>query len=126
MPFRNGNILSIAASWAEVVGASAIFIGTSEVDFSGYPDCKNIFLIAFERAINLGTSDAIELKIVAPLAKMTKTEIVELGVSLQAPLDLSWSCYFEEDEACGECDSCLLRLNGFKNAGINDPIRYKK
>lgn len=125
VPFRNGNILAIAASWAEVTNSEAIFIGTSEVDFSGYPDCRNVFLTAFENAINAGTTGATKIQILAPLTYMKKSDIVKLGTQLEAPLELSWSCYFEEEEACGECESCILRLNGFENTGIPDPIKYK-
>lgn len=126
VPFRNANILSIAASWAEVLEASAIFIGAVEEDGSGYPDCRRVFYDAFEAAIDAGTRPETKIKIETPLISLKKSDIVKLGKELGAPLELSWSCYKSEDEACGECDSCLLRLRGFKQAGYEDPIPYKK
>jgi 7-cyano-7-deazaguanine synthase len=126
VPFRNANILSIAASWAEVLEASAIFIGAVEEDGSGYPDCRRVFYDAFEAAIDAGTRPETKIKIETPLISLKKSDIVKLGKKLGAPLELSWSCYKSEDEACGECDSCLLRLRGFKQAGYEDPIPYKK
>lgn len=124
VPFRNANILAIATSWAEVIGAKAIFIGASEVDFSGYPDCRRVFFDAFEQTINLGTKPETNIKIETPLINMTKSDIVKKGIALKVPFHLSWSCYFENDIACGVCESCRLRLRGFANAGISDPIKY--
>ncbi len=126
VPFRNGNILAIAASWAEVIGAEAIYIGASEVDSSGYPDARDEFLKAFEKAIDLGTKPETKIKIVAPLIKMTKKEIVLKGAELNVPFELTWSCYKNSELACGECDSCALRLRGFQEAGLDDPIPYEK
>ncbi len=125
VPFRNANILSIATSWAEVLKAEAIFIGAVEEDSSGYPDCRKTFYEAFNEVINRGTRPETKIKIFTPLIDLKKSEIVKLGVKLSAPLELTWSCYKSEDEACGSCDSCLLRLRGFKEAGINDPIKYR-
>ena len=125
VPFRNAHLLAIAVSWAEVIGADKIHIGAVEEDRPGYPDCRREFFDAFERAVALGTR-AGDIRIVTPLINMNKGEIVRMGVGLKAPLHLTWSCYGEEEAACGECDSCLLRLNGFREAGISDPIPYKK
>ena len=125
VPFRNANILSMAVSWAEVIGATRIFIGAVEEDSSGYPDCTEAFIEAFNNAVREGTRPDSRIQILAPLIHMSKGEIVMRGTELSAPLHLSWSCYLNENEACGKCDSCRLRLNGFKMAGIPDPIRYK-
>ncbi len=125
VPFRNANILAIATSWAEVIGADYIFIGASEVDYSGYPDCRREFFDAFEKTIELGTYPDTKIKIATPLISMTKEDIVRKGAELCIPFELSWSCYYSEEAACGVCASCELRLNGFKKAGINDPIKYK-
>jgi len=125
VPFRNANILAIATSWAEVISANAIFIGASEVDFSGYPDCRRIFFDAFEETINLGTKPETAITVETPLIKMTKKDVVREGAKLKIPFELSWSCYFENEVACGVCESCKLRLNGFRNAKIKDPIQYK-
>ncbi len=126
VPFRNGNILSACVSWAEVLGAKAVFIGAVFEDSSGYPDCRPDFFKAFEHAINLGTKPDTNIKIVTPIIKMNKKEIINLGLKLNAPLELTWSCYSNEDEACGICDSCALRLRGFQSLGIVDPIAYKE
>ncbi|GAB4180776.1 MAG: 7-cyano-7-deazaguanine synthase QueC [Calditrichia bacterium] len=126
VPFRNGNILSIAASWAEVLDARHLFIGAVEEDSSGYPDTRMEFLKAMENAINLGTGPEFHGSIHAPLIHMKKKDIVKKGVELEAPLHLTWSCYRNEDEACGVCVSCALRLRGFQAAGIEDPIPYKQ
>ncbi len=122
VPFRNGNILSIAASWAEVLRARAIYIGAVEEDSSGYPDCSRAFYDAFENAIREGTKPETRLKIVTPLIRLSKQEIVTLGIKLGAPLHLTWSCYQREDHPCGVCDSCALRARGFQQAGIPDPL----
>ena len=125
VPFRNANILSACASWAEVLQANAIFIGAVYEDSSGYPDCRPEFYQAFEKAIDEGTKPSTKIKIVTPIIHLSKAEIVKKGIELAAPLHLTWSCYQNEDEACGVCDSCALRLRGFKQAGIDDPIPYK-
>lgn len=124
VPFRNAHLLSIAVSWAEVLGAKDVYIGAVEEDSSGYPDCRREFFDAFEKAVNLGTRPGAGIRIITPLIRMRKSEIVKKGVELNAPFRLTWSCYRESDTACGRCDSCLLRLRGFKEAGIPDPIRY--
>lgn len=125
VPFRNANILSACTSWAEVIGADRIFIGAVYEDSSGYPDCRPEFFKAFEKVINIGTRPETSIKIETPVINLSKAEIVLKGVDLGAPLHLTWSCYQNEDIACGECDSCALRLRGFQNAGIEDPIKYK-
>ncbi len=125
VPFRNANILTAAASWAEVLGARAVFIGAVYEDSSGYPDCRPNFFEAFQRAIDLGTKPETKIKIETPIIHMTKAQIIQKGIELGAPLHLTWSCYQNEDEACGVCDSCALRLRGFQQLGIEDPIPYK-
>lgn len=124
VPFRNAHFLSAAVSWAETIGAGKVMIGAVEEDSSGYPDCREEFLKSFEEMARLGTKPGTNIKIEAPLVHKNKTEIVTLGAELKAPFHLTWSCYKEESLACGECDSCLLRLKGFKGAGIEDPIPY--
>jgi 7-cyano-7-deazaguanine synthase len=125
VPFRNANILAIAVSWAEVIGATKIFIGAVEEDSSGYPDTRQEFYDAFNKVIELGTKPDTKIYIETPIIQMKKFQIVNKGFELGAPLHLSWSCYQSEDLACGVCDSCALRLRGFRQAGINDPIKYK-
>ncbi len=125
VPFRNGNILSIAASHAEVLGATKIFIGAVEEDSSGYPDCRDDFFRAFNKVINMGTKPDTHIEIVTPVITLKKWQIVSKGIELGAPLDRTWSCYQNEDEACGVCDSCALRLRGFQKIGIEDPLPYK-
>jgi 7-cyano-7-deazaguanine synthase len=125
VPFRNSNILSACVSWAEVINASSIFIGAVWEDSSGYPDCRPEFFELFQKVIEVGTKPSTKIKIVTPLINFTKAEIVQKGLELNAPLHLTWSCYQEEEEACGVCDSCALRLRGFQLAGSEDPIRYK-
>jgi len=125
IPFRNANILSACVSWAEVLGAKAIFAGAVFEDSSGYPDCRPSFFIAFEELIKQGTKPKTSIKINTPVIQLSKAEIIKKGVKLQAPLHLTWSCYQNEDQACGVCDSCALRLRGFQLAGIEDPISYK-
>ena len=125
VPFRNANILSACTSWAEVLGAQKIFIGAVYEDSSGYPDCRPEFFRTFEEVINIGTKSKTNIKIETPVIRFSKSEIVKKGVELDAPLHLTWSCYKNEDIACGECDSCALRLRGFQQAGIEDPIKYK-
>ncbi len=125
VPFRNANMLSIAVSWAEVIGASRIFIGAVEDDSSGYPDCRQVFYDAFNNVIEAGTKPMTSIIIETPIITLKKYEIVKKGLELKAPLELSWSCYKNEDIACGVCDSCALRLKGFQLAGIEDPIVYE-
>ncbi|MGB7622286.1 MAG: 7-cyano-7-deazaguanine synthase QueC [Terriglobia bacterium] len=124
VPFRNANLLSIATSLAEVLGASEIFVGAVAEDSSGYPDCRREFYDAFERAIELGTRPETHIRILTPVIGLRKWEIVRKGIELRAPLHLTWSCYKNCDAACGECDSCALRLRGFQEAGVEDPIPY--
>ena len=124
VPFRNAHLLATCVSWAEVLGASAIFVGFVEEDSSGYPDCREAFLRSFEQTANLGTKPETHLAFQAPLLHLRKADIVRKGRALGAPLHLSWSCYQGEIEACGHCDSCHLRLRGFKEAGFTDPIPY--
>jgi len=126
VPFRNANLLSIAVSWAEVLGAHSIFIGAVEEDGSGYPDCRRVFFDAFEKMIATGTKPGTDICIETPILHMKKSDIVKEGIRLRAPLHLTWSCYAENDIACGVCDSCALRLRGFSLAGIDDPIEYKQ
>jgi 7-cyano-7-deazaguanine synthase len=123
VPFRNAHFLSVAVSWAEVLGAQKIYIGAVEPDSSGYPDCRPAYYEAFNRVIKAGTKEG-DIEIVAPLIAMRKAEIVRLGLELNAPFDLTWSCYSYEDRACGLCDSCTLRLRAFAGAGVQDPIPY--
>mgnify|MGYP000992928929 CR=1 FL=1 len=125
VPFRNGNILSIASSWAEVINANAIFIGAMQLDSSGYPDCRREFFDSFEKSINLGTKPETKISIITPLIDFTKSDVVQKGLELKVPFEKTWSCYKESEIACGVCDSCALRLRGFQLAGANDPIKYK-
>jgi 7-cyano-7-deazaguanine synthase len=125
VPFRNAHFLSVAVSWAEVLGAEKIYIGAVEQDSSGYPDCRPAYYDAFNQVIKTGTKEGT-IEIVTPLIQMRKAEIVRLGLELGAPFDLTWSCYSREDEACGVCDSCRLRLRAFVAAGARDPIPYAK
>lgn len=124
VPFRNANMLSIAVSWAEVIGANAIYIGAVAEDSSGYPDCRPEFYEAFQKVIDTGTKPDTHVELRTPIIHLTKAEIVKKGVELDAPLQLTWSCYRSEDLACGTCDSCALRLRGFAQAGFLDPIQY--
>lgn len=126
VPFRNGNMLSIAASWAEVVGAQRIYIGAVAEDSSGYPDCRPEFYQAFQSAIDAGTKPETRVRIETPIIHLSKAEIVKKGIELGAPLGLTWSCYKNSDKACGICDSCALRLRGFDQAGVIDPVFYEK
>ena len=122
VPFRNANILSAAVSWAEALKATAIYVGAVEEDSSGYPDCRRSFFDGFETVIDTGTKPETNIKIATPLISLSKKEIVEKGIALNAPLHLTWSCYKNEDIPCGECDSCALRARGFEQAGIKDPV----
>lgn len=124
VPFRNANLLSIATSWAEVTGAEKIYIGAVEVDGSGYPDCRKVFYDAMEQAINQGTKEETHIAIETPIIHLKKSEIIKIGQELNIPFELSWSCYERNDVACGECDSCILRINAFQEAKIKDPIPY--
>ncbi len=123
VPFRNTHIISIAVSWAEVMGASRIFIGAVEADSSGYPDCRKSYYRAFNALIQEGTRPETCIRIETPLIDMSKAEVVKTGVALGAPLHLTWSCYRDEERPCGRCESCLLRERGFREAGIIDPLR---
>lgn len=125
VPFRNANILSACISWAEVLIAKAVFIGAVYEDSSGYPDCRPEFFNVFEQIVDLGTRPETKIKIETPIIYLSKSEIIKKGIELNAPLHLTWSCYQNEDEACGVCDSCALRLRGFQKAGLDDPIPYK-
>ena len=124
VPFRNAHLLAIATSWAEVLGARQIYVGAVEEDSSGYPDCRLEFFRCFDKLIDTGTKPGTQVSIVTPLIKTKKSQIVLRGQALGAPLHLSWSCYQNSQRACGQCDSCLLRLRGFEQAGIKDPIEY--
>lgn len=125
VPFRNANMLAIATSWAEVLEADAIYIGAVSEDSSGYPDCRSEFFQSFEKTIQTGTKPDTNIKIKTPIINLTKAEIIKKGIELDAPIHLSWSCYRSEDLACGTCDSCALRLRGFKQAGVTDSIPYR-
>ena len=123
VPFRNAHFLAVAVSWAEVIGAEQIYIGAVEQDSSGYPDCRPAYYEAFNGVIREGTKEG-RIRIATPLIGLRKAEIVRLGLEVNAPLDLTWSCYGREDRACGVCDSCVLRLRAFEAAGAEDPIPY--
>ena len=125
VPFRNAHILSVGVSWAEVIGAEAIFIGAVQEDGSGYPDCREEFYRLFAAAVAAGTRPDTDIAIRTPLIALDKAAIVRRGIELAVPLHLTWSCYVDSKEACGECESCRLRLRGFSRAGVNDPIRYR-
>ena len=127
VPFRNAHFLSAAVSWAEVLGATRIYIGAVEQDSSGYPDCRPAYYEAFQQLIDTGTrAGAGEggIRVLTPLITKSKADIVRLGLESNAPLDLTWSCYREEQQACGACESCVLRLRAFAAAGVTDPIPY--
>jgi 7-cyano-7-deazaguanine synthase len=124
VPFRNAHFLAAAVSWAEALGAAAIFIGAVEQDSSGYPDCRPEYYRVFNELIETGTRPETSIRIETPLIGLSKAEIIRRGVAAGAPLELTWSCYQDEDVACGVCDSCALRLNAFAAAGLRDPIRY--
>jgi 7-cyano-7-deazaguanine synthase len=123
VPFRNAHFLSAAVSWAEVLGAETVFIGAVEQDSSGYPDCRPAYYEAFNQLVRTGTKEG-KIRVATPLIAMPKTEIVRMGVELGAPFHVSWSCYSGETEACGVCESCVLRLRAFREAGAVDPIPY--
>ena len=122
VPFRNGQILSIAAAWAEALGAGEIYLGAVEEDGSGYPDCREEFFRAFESAVAAGTRPETVIRVVTPVLHLDKPAIVRRGMELGAPLQLTWSCYQAEDRPCGVCESCRLRANGFDRAGVSDPL----
>ncbi len=124
VPFRNAHLLSIATSWAEIIGAGYIYIGAVEEDSSGYPDCRPVFYDAFQQVIDTGTKPETKIEIRTPVIAMKKSEIVQRGHQLEAPFALTWSCYQESERACGNCDSCALRLRAFLEAGVSDPIPY--
>lgn len=123
VPFRNAHFLAVAVSWAEVLGADRVYIGAVEQDSSGYPDCRPAYYQAFNEVVRAGTKEG-RIEIVTPLIGLRKAEIVRLGLELDAPFDLTWSCYSSQDRACGVCDSCVLRLRAFQEAGAIDPIPY--
>ena len=125
VPFRNAHLLSIATSWAEAIGAQSIDIGAVEEDSSGYPDCHPEFYNAFQKVIDLGTKPETRIEIKTPVIELKKYEIVLRGTELNAPLELTWSCYRGSQRACGNCDSCALRLRAFRQAGLGDPIPYE-
>ncbi len=125
VPFRNAHLLAAATSWAEVIGATAIFVGAVEADSSGYPDCRPGFFRAFAEAIRLGTRAETKIVIETPVMSLGKAEIIKRGLVMGVPFELTWSCYEANDEACGECESCRLRLQAFERAGLCDPIRYR-
>ncbi len=124
VPFRNAHLLAVATSWAEVIRASSIYIGAVAEDSSGYPDCRPEFYEAFQRAIEVGTKPETQIEIRTPVIAISKAEIISQGQRLGAPLELTWSCYRATDKACGECDSCALRLRAFRLVGVPDPIPY--
>ena len=125
VPFRNAHLLAASTSWAEVLGASAIFVGAVEADSSGYPDCRPAFFAAFAQAIRLGTRADTTIAIETPVIDLNKAEIIQRGLALNVPFGLTWSCYEANDAACGECESCRLRLHAFERAGAKDPIPYR-
>ena len=125
VPFRNAHFLSIGVSWAEATGADALYIGAVAEDSSGYPDCRPEYYEAFQELIHRGTRPETQIEIVTPVIRLKKSQIIRRGLELGAPLHLTWSCYQGEEEACGTCDSCLLRLRAFSEAGVADPIAYR-
>lgn len=125
VPFRNAHFLAVAVSWAEVIGATSIFVGAVAEDSSGYPDCRPEYYRAFSELVRAGTRPETRIEIVTPVIGLRKSEIVRRGIALRAPLDHTWSCYQLEEEACGACDSCRLRLRAFEEAGMRDPIAYR-
>ncbi|MGB8473701.1 MAG: 7-cyano-7-deazaguanine synthase QueC [Candidatus Acidiferrum sp.] len=125
VPFRNAHFLSVAVSWAEAIGARAVYIGAVAEDSSGYPDCRAEYYKVFQELVRVGTRPETQIEIVTPVIAMKKSEIIRRAMELGAPLHLTWSCYQNEDKACGVCDSCLLRLKAFEEAGVPDPIAYR-
>lgn len=129
VPARNTVFLSIALAYAETINADSIFVGATATDYSGYPDCRDEYIKAFQKMANLATKKGVEgktIEIRAPLINMTKADIIKKGLDLGAPFEKTWSCYVGDEKACGRCDSCLLRLKGFKEAGAKDPIDYNQ
>ena len=129
VPARNTILLSYALAYAEVIDADYIYIGVNALDYSGYPDCRPEYLKAYEEMARLATKRGVEgrpIKIKAPLINMTKAEIIKTGMELGVPYELTWSCYRGGKKACGKCDSCLLRLKGFMEAGYEDPLEYEE
>jgi 7-cyano-7-deazaguanine synthase len=126
VPFRNAHFLAAAVSWAEAMGAESVYIGAVAQDSSGYPDCRPEYYRAFQELVRVGTRPETKIEIVTPLITLKKSEIIRRGKALGAPLHLTWSCYQSEDAACGACDSCLLRLRAFAEAGVADPIAYRR
>jgi len=126
VPFRNAHFLSVGVSWAEAIGAGAIYIGAVAEDSSGYPDCRPEYYRVFQELIHAGTRTETQIAIATPVIALKKSEIVRKGIELGAPLHLTWSCYQNEQEACAVCDSCLLRLRAFSDAGVTDPISYRR
>jgi 7-cyano-7-deazaguanine synthase len=126
VPFRNAHFLSVAVSWAEAIGAGAIYIGAVAEDSSGYPDCRPEYYRAFQEVIRVGTRPETQIEIVTPVITLKKSEIIRRGIALGVPLHLTWSCYQGQDLACGVCDSCLLRLRAFAEVGVPDPIPYQR
>lgn len=125
VPFRNAHLVAIAVSWAEVIGANRIYIGAVEEDSSGYPDCREDFYKSLNKTVNLGTKDETVIEIRTPIIHKRKSETIKIGSDFGIPLDLSWSCYQNNEVACGTCDSCHLRIQSFKEAGLQDPIPYE-
>jgi len=125
VPFRNAHFLSVGVSWAEAIGANAVYIGAVAEDSSGYPDCRPEYYRVFQELVQVGTRPETHIEIATPVISMRKSEIIRRGIALDAPLHLTWSCYQGEDVACGVCDSCLLRLSAFRQAGVTDPIAYR-
>lgn len=125
VPFRNAHLLAAATSWGEVLGASAVFVGAVAEDSSGYPDCRPEFYRAYQEVVTLGTRPETAIRIVTPVIDMSKAEIVRQGQALRVPFEMTWSCYQSGDVACGDCESCRLRLRGFAEAGVPDPLPYR-
>lgn len=126
VPFRNANLLSMAVSYAEATGCEAVFMGAHSEDFSGYPDCRPAFFEAFQTVVDIGTKAETDIELVTPFVDWSKTQIAERGLELGVPYDLTWSCYREDEPACGTCDACAFRLEAFRNAGTSDPIAYEQ
>ncbi|MDT3433254.1 7-cyano-7-deazaguanine synthase QueC [Haloarcula sp. 1CSR25-25] len=124
VPFRNSNLLSMAVSYAEANDCGSVYIGAHSEDFSGYPDCRPQFFEAFQQVVNVGTKDETEITIEAPFTEWSKTDIVDHGTDLAVPYNLTWSCYRDEEPACGTCDACAFRLQAFQNIGEHDPVKY--
>jgi 7-cyano-7-deazaguanine synthase len=126
VPFRNSILLSLATAWAEVISADALFYGANFIDFSGYPDCRPQYFKVFQKLIDSGTKDDTHIVLRTPLAELSKADIVKTGLHLHTPFEITWSCYTQTEKACGVCDSCRLRLEGFAKNNAQDPIEYEK